>query len=44
LITDGKHIGKKGTIEKINRDKKIAEIKSKQEKINVLLSYLMVEK
>jgi len=44
LIIKGKHIGKRGIIEKIDFGKKIAEIKSKNEKINVLLDYLMVEK
>jgi len=41
MVFSGKHTGKIGTIENIDEDRKIAEIKSKDEKINVLLKQLM---
>jgi len=44
LIINGKHIGKKGIITRLDMEKKVAEIKSKHEKINVMFNYLMVEK
>ncbi|MEM3405647.1 MAG: S4 domain-containing protein [Candidatus Pacearchaeota archaeon] len=44
LVINGKHIGKRGIIEKIDKEKNIATIKISQEKINALLDYIMVEK
>ena len=42
IIFAGKHAGKKGEIEKINPQMKMASINSGSEKINVLLKQLMV--
>jgi small subunit ribosomal protein S4e len=41
IVIGGKHSGKKGTIEKIDEDKKIAEVNLGEEKINVLNEDLM---
>ena len=41
MIFSGKHTGKTGIIENIEDKRKMAEIKSKNEKINVLLKQLM---
>ncbi len=42
IIFAGKHSGKEGIIEKLDLDKKMAIIKSKDEDINVLIKQLMV--
>ncbi|MCA9487662.1 MAG: KOW motif-containing protein [Nanoarchaeota archaeon] len=42
LVIGGKHTGKIGTVEKINNELKMAEIKTKQGKFNVLIKQLMV--
>ncbi len=40
-VIGGKYAGRHGTVEKINEEKKIAELISNKEKINVLLEHLM---
>jgi small subunit ribosomal protein S4e len=42
IIFSGKHSGEKGKIEKINKERKIAEINNGKEKINVLIKQIMV--
>lgn len=42
MIFAGKHSGEKGKIEKINNERKIAEINNGKEKINVLIKQLIV--
>ena len=43
LVVGGKHIGKKGTISKIDTDKKIIELETEDKnKINVLIKHLVV--
>ena len=42
IIFAGKHSGEKGKIEKINRERKIAEINTGKEKINVLIKQFIV--
>jgi small subunit ribosomal protein S4e len=44
IVYAGKHSGEKGKIEKINNEKKTAEINTGKEKINVLIKQLMVTK
>jgi small subunit ribosomal protein S4e len=44
IVFAGKHSGEKGKIEKINKEKKTAEINTGKEKINVLIKQLMVTK
>jgi small subunit ribosomal protein S4e len=41
IIYSGKHSGKKGIVEKIEKEKKMAILKYKQERINVLNKQLM---
>ncbi|MBI5803195.1 hypothetical protein HY448_00735 [Candidatus Pacearchaeota archaeon] len=41
-VTDGKHAGKKGIINKIDEINKVAELDSKDGKVNVLIRHLMV--
>jgi small subunit ribosomal protein S4e len=42
VIFAGKHAGKKGTIEKLKLERKMASVKSGDDKINVLIKQLMV--
>jgi small subunit ribosomal protein S4e len=42
MVFAGKHSGEKGKIEKINNERKIAEINTGKEKINVLIKQLIV--
>lgn len=42
IVFAGKHSGEKGKVEKINLERKIAEIKSEKGNINVLIKQLMV--
>ena len=42
IVFAGKHSGEKGKIEKINRERKTAEINNGKEKINVLIKQFMV--
>ncbi len=42
MVFAGKHSGEKGKIEKINKERKIAEINNGKEKINVLIKQFMV--
>ncbi len=42
LVIGGKHAGLKGTIEKIIPELKMAEVKTKEDKFNVLIKQLMV--
>jgi len=42
IVFEGKHAGKKGKVNKINHEKKMAEIKIDKKIINVLLKQLMV--
>ena len=42
VIFEGKHFGKKGSIEKIDDKNKIVEINTGKEKINVLIKQIMV--
>jgi small subunit ribosomal protein S4e len=42
MVFAGKHSGEKGKIEKINMERKIAEINTRKEKINVLIKQLIV--
>lgn len=42
VIFDGKHAGKKGVIERIDDEKGIAEIKTKDKKINALIKQIIV--
>ncbi len=42
IVIGGKHIGKTGVIQKIDKDLKIAEIESNKQKLNVLIRHLMV--
>ncbi|HLC77893.1 MAG TPA: KOW motif-containing protein [Candidatus Nanoarchaeia archaeon] len=42
LVVAGKHMGKTGIIEKIEEDKKMIEIGSNKDKINVLIKQIMV--
>jgi ribosomal protein S4E len=42
IVFAGKHSGEKGKIEKINKERKIAEINTGKEKINVLIKQFMV--
>ena len=44
IVFAGKHSGEKGKIEKINQEKKTAEINTGKEKINVLIKQIMVTK
>ena len=41
FVIGGKHLGKQGKAEKIDEKRKLAEIKTKEEKINVNLGNLM---
>lgn len=42
IVFAGKHSGEKGKIEKINKERKIVEIKTEEGKINVLIKQIMV--
>jgi len=42
IIFDGKHMGKRGTIEKIIEERKMASVKCVTEKLNILIKQLMV--
>ncbi|MGY4884218.1 MAG: 30S ribosomal protein S4e [Nanobdellota archaeon] len=42
IVFAGKHSGEKGKIEKINKERKIAEIDTGKDKINVLIKQFMV--
>jgi ribosomal protein S4E len=42
IVFAGKHAGKKGTIEKIKLERKMASIKFGDDKINVLIKQLIV--
>lgn len=42
IVFAGKHAGKKGTIEKVKAERKMASIKTKENKINVLIKQFMV--
>lgn len=42
IVFAGKHSGEKGEIEKINNERKIVEINTGKEKINVLIKQIMV--
>jgi small subunit ribosomal protein S4e len=42
IVFAGKHSGEKGKIEKINKERKIAEVNTGEEKINVLIKQIMV--
>lgn len=42
LIFEGKHSGEKGVVEKINTEKKTADIEMKDKKVSVLIKQLMV--
>lgn len=42
FVFDGKHVGKKGTVNKINQEDKIAELSIGKNKIKVLIKQLMV--
>lgn len=44
IVFAGKHSGEKGKVEKIDRQKKTAEINTGKEKINVLIKQIMVTK
>ncbi len=44
IVFAGKHAGKKGTIKKIDLEKKMADIKSKEKNINVLIKQIMTIK
>jgi len=44
IVFAGKHAGKKGTIKKIDLEKKMADIKSKEKNINVLTKQIMTIK
>ncbi len=44
IVFAGKHAGKKGTIRKIDKENKMAEIKTKDKKINVLIKQIMAIK
>ncbi len=41
IVFEGKHAGKKGIVNKINQERKIAELDIQGEKINVLIKQLM---
>ena len=42
LVYDGKHTGKEGTVENIDKNHKIAELKIPDGKINVLIKQIIV--
>jgi ribosomal protein S4E len=42
MVFAGKHSGEKGKIEKINKERKIVEINTGKEKINVLIKQVIV--
>ena len=42
IIFEGKHSGKRGTIEKIDAENKIVEISTGKDKLNVLIKQMMV--
>jgi len=42
IIFDGKHMGKRGVIEKMIKERKMASVKCDSEKLNVLIKQLMV--
>ncbi len=42
LVFAGKHTGKKGKINKVEEDKKMVEIETKEGKVNVLIKQIMV--
>ncbi len=42
LVIAGKHAGKKGKIENLDKEHEIANIKSKEDKLNVLIKQLMI--
>ncbi len=44
IVFAGKHAGKRGSIKKMDKEKKMAEIKTKDEKINVLIKQVMAIK
>jgi len=44
MVFAGKHSGEKGKIEKINKERKIAEINTEKDKINVLIKQFIVTK
>jgi len=44
IVFAGKHAGKRGTVTKIDNEKKMAEIKTKDKKINVLIKQVMAIK
>lgn len=44
IVFAGKHAGKRGNVKKIDQEKKMAEIKTKDKKINVLIKQVMAIK
>jgi ribosomal protein L24 len=42
MVFAGKHSGEKGKVEKINQERKTAEINTGEEKINVLIKQFIV--
>lgn len=41
IVFEGKHAGKKGIVNKLNKERKMAELNIQKEKINVLIKQLM---
>ncbi len=41
IVFEGKHAGKKGMVNKMNQERKMAELNVQGEKINVLIKQLM---
>ena len=41
IVIAGKHSGERGTIEKIDNEKKMVELKTREEKINVLIKQII---
>lgn len=44
LVIGGKHAGAKGTVQKIDLEEKMVEVKTKDDKFNVLIKQIMVTK